>query len=129
MDGRCNLCRWARSHVEPYDRERHIVWLDYNQPEAQRRAAPHTLAELAEEMHVRRSDGVWTKGYYGWLDVLAVLPRWRLLSRLLALRPFTRLGPVFYRWLARRRYSLFGVPPPCDPEGACSLHQDEQVEG
>lgn len=127
IDGQCNLCRWSRAHIEPYDRDGRIEWLDYNRPEAQERAAPHTPAEMAEEMHVRRADGVWTKGYHGWLDVLAVLPRLRWLSRLLARQPFTTVGPVLYRWLARRRYRLFGVPPPCDPDGACSLHKNESL--
>ena len=122
-DGRCPLCRWMRARVEPHDREARIEWLDYNEPENQLRAAPHTLPELAEEMHVRRPEGTWSKGFEGWLDVLRVLPRWRWLAGVLALWPFRALGPLFYRWLARRRYSLFGIPPPCDAEGVCSLHQ------
>ena len=112
-----------RARVEPHDREARIEWLDYNEPENQLRAAPHTLPELAEEMHVRRPEGTWSKGFEGWLDVLRVLPRWRWLAGVLALWPFRALGPLFYRWLARRRYSLFGIPPPCDSEGVCSLHQ------
>lgn len=112
-----------RARVEPLDRDRRIEWLDYNEPQNQRRAAPHTRAALAEEMHVRRTDGTWSKGFGGWLDVLRVLPRWRWLARVLARQPFTTLGPVFYRWLASRRYKLFGIPPPCDADGVCQLHK------
>ncbi|MCA1592739.1 MAG: DUF393 domain-containing protein [Acidobacteria bacterium] len=122
-DGQCPLCRWSRARVEPFDRDRLIEWYDFNDPEAIRRAAPHTFAEMTEEMHVRRVDGTWSKGFSGWLDVLRVLPRWRWLARVLSVWPFTRIGPVFYRWLARRRYTLFGVPPPCGPDGVCALHQ------
>ena len=122
-DGQCPLCRWMREKVEPLDLDKRIEWLDYNDPEVRQRAAPHTLEEMSREMHVRRPDGGWTKGFWGWLDVLRVLPNWRWLARVLAIWPFTRLGPVFYAWLASRRYRLFGVPPPCDADGVCSLHQ------
>jgi predicted DCC family thiol-disulfide oxidoreductase YuxK len=121
-DGRCPLCLWLRARVEPFDREARIEWLDYNEPQNQLRAAPHTPVALAEEMHVRRTDGTWSKGFDAWLDVLRVLPRWRWSARVLALWPFTAVGPVFYRWLASRRYKLFGVPPPCDADGVCQLH-------
>lgn len=125
-DGQCSLCRWSRAQVEPWDRDGRIEWLDYNHPSNQQRAAPHTLQELAAEMHVRKADGTWSKGFLGWLDVIAVLPRWGWLAGVLARWPFSRLGPIFYRWLARRRYQLFGVPPPCSTDGACTLHQTKQ---
>ncbi len=124
-DGQCPLCRWSRARIEPFDRDARIEWYDFNEVDALRRAAPRTYAEMAEEMHVRRADGTWSKGFAGWLDVLAVLPRWRWLAGALSVWPFTKLGPVFYRWLARRRYTLFGVPPPCDPNGVCSLHEHQ----
>lgn len=122
-DGQCPLCRWSRARVEPFDRDGRIEWYDLNDPVAIRRAAPHTFAELAAEMYVRRADGSWSKGFFGWLDVLRVLPRWRWLAGVLSVWPCNSFGPVFYRWLARRRYTLFGIPPPCDPNGVCALHQ------
>ncbi len=125
-DGQCPLCRWVRAKVEPLDRNNRIEWLDYNDPEILRRAAPHTFAELAAEMHTRNARGQWSKGYQAWLEVLRVLPRWRVLVRPLSLWPFTSLGPVFYKWIARRRYKLFGVPPPCDANGVCSLHAHQK---
>lgn len=121
-DGSCPLCRWVREHVEPLDRNGRLNWLDYHDPDVQRRAHPYTLKELAEEMYVRRADGSWLKGFFAWLEVLRVLPRWSWLARVLSLWPFSALGPVFYRQLAKRRYSLFGIPPPCDADGVCSLH-------
>ncbi|MGH9940767.1 MAG: thiol-disulfide oxidoreductase DCC family protein [Pyrinomonadaceae bacterium] len=126
-DGRCPLCLWVRGRVEPHDTQGRLEWLDYHEPESQRRAAPHTPAELAAQMYVRRkSDGVWEKGYQAWLEVLKVLPRWSWLGRVLARQPFAALGPVLYRNVARRRYTLFGTPPPCDPSGVCSLHTSEK---
>ena len=122
-DGRCPLCLWTRARVEPLDTEHRLAWFDYHDPEAQRRAAPHTPQELAAEMHVRRkADGAWRKGYWAWLEVLRVLPRWRRLVPPLASWPLTALGPRFYRFVASHRYTLFGIPPPCDESGACQLH-------
>ncbi|OLE51754.1 MAG: hypothetical protein AUG51_21050 [Acidobacteria bacterium 13_1_20CM_3_53_8] len=123
-DGQCPLCLWMREHVEPFDRKRRIEWLDYNSPENQERAKPHTLAELSEEMHVRTEAGRWTSGYWAWLEVLRVLPVWRWLAPILSIWPFTFLGPRLYRWVARRRYTLFGIPPPCDASGVCKLHKN-----
>ncbi|MBA2341590.1 MAG: DUF393 domain-containing protein [Pyrinomonadaceae bacterium] len=121
-DGRCPLCQWTRARVEPWDAQRRIEWFDYNEPESLTRAAPHTLAELGDEMHVRLEDGGWRRGYEAWLEVVGVLPRWSWLKPVLSLAPFRRVGPVLYKWIARRRYKLFGAPPACDSQGACALH-------
>jgi len=121
-DGSCNLCRWMRQQVEPLDLHHRLEWLDYNDPEILKRAEPHTREQMAEEMHVRSPAGLWRKGYFGWIEVVRVLPRWKWLAPIMSVWPFTKLGPIFYRWLAARRYTLFGVPPPCDASGACKLH-------
>jgi predicted DCC family thiol-disulfide oxidoreductase YuxK len=121
-DGQCPLCKWMRARVEPFDRHQRINWLDYRDPEVQRRAAPYTLQELDAEMHTRTPDGRWSAGYKAWIALMRVLPGWRYLAPLLSIWPFTSLGALFYRWLAKRRYKLFGVPPPCDASGVCSLH-------
>jgi predicted DCC family thiol-disulfide oxidoreductase YuxK len=113
-----------RARVEPFDRERRLEWLDLNSPEALARAAPYTHAQLAEEMYTRRkADGAWAKGFFAWIEVLRLLPRLRWLARLFSRWPFTALGPIFYRQLAKRRYQLFGIPPPCDAAGVCQLHK------
>ncbi len=122
-DGHCNLCKWMRARVEPLDRDRRIEWLDYNDREILKRAAPHTCEQMTEEMHARLPDGRWFKGYYSWIEVICVLPRWRWLAPIMSVWPLTKLGPIFYHWLASRRYTLFGVPPPCDASGVCQLHQ------
>src|SRR6266852_2453856 len=122
-DGNCNLCRWMRARVEPLDRDRRVEWLDYNDPEILKRAAPHTREEMGEEMHARTADERWSKGYFAWIEVIRVLPRWKWLVPVLSIWPLTKLGPIFYRWIAARRYTLFGVPPPCDPSGVCRLHK------
>jgi len=122
-DGNCNLCRWMRARVEPLDRDHRIEWLDYNEREILKRASPYTREEMAEEMHARCANGIWFKGYFAWIEVISVLPRWKWLVPVLSVWPFTKLGPIFYGWLAKRRYTLFGVPPPCDASGVCQLHK------
>jgi predicted DCC family thiol-disulfide oxidoreductase YuxK len=122
-DGQCNLCRWMRAHVEPLDRNHRIEWLDYNDPAILQRAAPRTRDDMANEMHTRTADGRWSKGYLAWIEVVRVLPRWKWLAPLMSVWPFTKLGPIFYRELAARRYTLFGVAPPCDASGVCQLHK------
>lgn len=122
-DGQCNLCRWMRAHVEPLDRNHRIEWLDYNDPSILQRAAPYTRDEMANEMHTRTVDGRWSKGYFAWIEVVRVLPRWKWLAPLMSIWPLTKLGPIFYRELAARRYTLFGVAPPCDASGVCQLHK------
>lgn len=122
-DGQCPLCRWMRAKVEPRDSFKRIKWLDYRDPEVQSRT-PFTFEQLDAEMHAQKiEDGRWSAGYLAWLDVMRQLPRWRFVAPLLSFWPFTSLGRLFYRWLAKRRYQLFGVPPPCDPNGLCSLHK------
>jgi predicted DCC family thiol-disulfide oxidoreductase YuxK len=121
-DGQCPLCQWMRARVEPFDRHHRIAWLDYRDPEVLKRAAPYTFQQLNEEMHTRTPDGRWSGGYWAWVALMRVLPGWRWFAPVLSVWPFTRLGPLFYRLLAARRYKLFGVPPPCDPTGVCTLH-------
>jgi predicted DCC family thiol-disulfide oxidoreductase YuxK len=122
-DGQCPLCKWMREQVSRRDRFHRIKWLDYRNQQVQS-LTPYSFAQLDAEMHARRTaDGHWSAGYQAWLEVLKLLPRWRYLVPLLSLWPFTSLGRIFYAWLATRRYKLFGIPPPCDADGVCSLHK------
>ena len=125
-DGQCPLCQWLRARVEPFDRNHRIEWINYREPEKFPRPVPYTFEELNEEMHVYTADGRWSEGYRAWLDVMRVLPRWRALTPVLSIWPVTSLGNAFYRWLASRRYKLFGIPPPCDADGVCALHKSER---
>jgi predicted DCC family thiol-disulfide oxidoreductase YuxK len=124
-DGQCPLCRWMRAQIEPYDRDQRIEWLDYNDSSVRERAAQFTREELAAQMHARTPEGRWSKGYQAWVEVLRVLPSWRWLVPIFSTWPFASLGPVFYRWLAKRRYTIFGVPPSCEESGVCRLHMKE----
>lgn len=122
-DGQCPLCKWMRERVSRRDRLQRIKWLDYRDRQVQS-LTPYSFEQLDAQMHARRmADGRWSSGYHAWLEVMRLLPRWRYIVPLLSIWPFTFLGRILYRWLATRRYKLFGVPPPCDADGVCSLHK------
>jgi len=123
-DGECPLCKWMRARVEPFDTRNRLGWLNFRDPEVLEMAAPRTFEELNSEMHAHMPDGRWLKGYPAWLEVLRVLPKWRWVTPLLSLPGIASLGGVLYRWLADRRFTLFGVPPPCSPDGVCALHKN-----
>ncbi|MEJ7616743.1 MAG: DUF393 domain-containing protein [Pyrinomonadaceae bacterium] len=126
-DGSCPLCRWVRARVDWLDRDGRILWLDYHDPLVRaERGVPFTPVEMGDEMYVRRlSDHGWAKGFDAWLEILRVLPMfWKFVGRVLRLRPLSALGPYVYRWVAAHRYTLFGVPPPCDASGVCSLSHE-----
>lgn len=122
-DFECPLCQWLRQKVEPRDRNHRIQWRNYRDPEILSQT-PYTFERMDAEMHTRRlADGHWAAGYESWIEVIRVLPRWKWLAPVLSTWPFTALGPGLYRALAKRRYALFGVPPPCEGEGVCALHK------
>ena len=116
-DGSCPFCLWVRARVEPYDTLGGLKFLDYNDP-AIAAATPFTLPELAREMHVRthtspEDPGSWSAGFWGWLAVLKVLPRWKWLGHLLSAPPLRWFGPPVYRLVAANRYQIPGIPKPC----------------
>jgi predicted DCC family thiol-disulfide oxidoreductase YuxK len=125
-DGGCPFCLWSRRKVEGYDREHLVEFRDYNDP-VLARETPYADSELGAEMHVLAPGGRWYGGFFAWLEILKVLPRWRWLGELLGCVPFRWMGPPLYRLIARNRYGWpnfvlrrIGAPPPCPPQGSCS---------
>lgn len=112
-DGACPFCQWVRARVEPHDTRGELRFRDYNNPEVAA-ATPYSFDELSREMHVRSADGRWLSGFFGWTEILKVLPRWRWLGLLLAAPPLRWAGPFLYRLFAANRYRIPGVPKPCD---------------
>src|SRR5258706_15352070 len=101
-NGHCNLCRWTRARVESRPRE-----------------------EMADAMPAHIADGRWAKGYFAWIELIRALPCWKWLAPILSLWPFTKMGPIFYHWLAARRYTLFGVPRHAMPAARASCITDD----
>jgi predicted DCC family thiol-disulfide oxidoreductase YuxK len=124
-DGNCAFCQWSESWVKRFDREDRIKFRSYHDPGV-RSETPFTLEQLQEKMHVRTADDRWQSGYFGWMAVLAELPRFRRLSRILSLPPLRWLGPALYLAVARNRYRIprfllrwLGAPSPCGSQ--CAL--------
>jgi predicted DCC family thiol-disulfide oxidoreductase YuxK len=112
LDGSCPFCQWVRVHIEPWDSNSHLRFVDYNNPQIAA-STPFSMEELAREMHLRMPDGTWSSGFEAWVRILRVLPALSWLGWLLGLPPLRWLGPPTYRWIARHRLHLPGIPPPC----------------
>lgn len=123
FDGACPLCQWTRAQVERFDTAGRLRFLDSNDP-AVAALAPFPCEALAREMHVRAPDGEWAAGFAAWVKVLRALPLLAWLGWLLGTRLFRRAGPALYRWVARNRYRLPGVPRPC-ASGVCVRHSEK----
>jgi len=119
MDGSCSFCRWTQAKVEPYDSASRLRFLDYNDPSVATQA-PFLRSELDEEMHVRRPDGAWLKGFEAWVALLRVLPKLAWIGRLASVPPMRWTGPSVYAFIARHRYSLPGAPARCETD-SCAI--------
>jgi predicted DCC family thiol-disulfide oxidoreductase YuxK len=119
LDGSCSFCRWSRSKIEPYDSGRRVRFLDYNDPVVAA-STPFPRSDLDQEMHLRTPEGKWLRGFEAWLILLRVLPRLSWLGWIAGLPPLRWLGPPFYRFIARHRYSLPGAPTQCEGD-TCAL--------
>jgi predicted DCC family thiol-disulfide oxidoreductase YuxK len=119
LDGSCTFCQWTRSKIEPYDSHARLQFLDYNDPKVSA-LTPFPRSDLDFEMHVRTPEGVWLKGFDAWRALLTVLPKLSWLGRIAGLPPLRWIGPSFYAFVARHRYSLPGAPPRRE-EDACAI--------
>ena len=108
-DGKCPVCRASRSWARRRDGDHRLQWFDATDPACADRL-PASAAELARAVWVRRSDGTLASGYWAWLAVLAELPSWRPVARLLALPPLAWVGPPVYRLVAALRHRLGAAP-------------------
>ena len=125
-DGQCRFCLAMQGFAARRDRHQRLEWRDFNLP-AIVAETPFSRDALDRRMHVRTPDGQWHTGYFGWVAIWSVLPRWRWLAPLARLWPLRWLGPKAYGFLANHRYRIpqfvlawLGAPAPCPP-GGCSI--------
>lgn len=121
VDGSCPFCRAVQARITPWDRDGRLEFVDYQQPQVAA-LSPFSSASLDAEMHVLAPDGSWHIGFDGWAAVLGALPAWRWLGWIFALPPVRWIGRPVYRFIARHRYSLPGMPKPCAVDG-CTVAQ------
>src|ERR1700739_3395811 len=89
-DGNCPFCQWAQQTITRWDRDHRLEFRDYNEPGIAAET-PFPREQLDKRMHVQTPDGRWHAGFFGWIAVLRVLPRWRWLARAMSAPPI--------RWL------------------------------
>ncbi len=111
MDGSCAFCQWARARIEPWDTQKRLRFLDYNDPLVAE-STPYSLDELGREMHLRVPEGPWTAGFDAWVRILRALPGLSWFGWLVSKAPLRWIGPAMYGWIARHRTWL-GAPPAC----------------
>jgi predicted DCC family thiol-disulfide oxidoreductase YuxK len=118
-DGRCGVCTRSRDWILARAPQR-FDFVDFR-TEADA-ALPASLMELESAMWVRATDGRLSSAYEGWRTIMAEIPRWRWLARLGAVPPFTWLGSLGYRLVARWRFRISKLlgGPQCD-DGKCRL--------
>jgi hypothetical protein len=82
--------------------------------------APRT--ELDAAMWVRTPDGDLASAFAGWRVIMAEIPGWRWAARLGSIPPFSWLGALGYRLVARWRFRISAMlgGPRCE-DGACRL--------
>jgi predicted DCC family thiol-disulfide oxidoreductase YuxK len=102
-DGSCGLCNAACRWAQKRDVHGSLAFRDAMDPLVTERLGPER-ERLVREMLVRAPKGQLAGGFAGWLAVLRVLPRWRVLAAALALPPVRWLGPPLYRLVARHRH-------------------------
>jgi predicted DCC family thiol-disulfide oxidoreductase YuxK len=119
-DAKCPFCQWAQEIITRLDRDHRLEFRDYHDP-AIAAETSFSFDQLHRRMHVRTPDGRWHAGFFGWIAILRVLPRWRWLAAVLSAPPLRWLGPAAYQYIANRRYRLpgwllrwLGAPPVCN---------------
>ena len=125
-DGRCPFCQWAQQTITRRDRDHRLEFRDYHDP-AVAAETPFPFAQLHQRMHVHTPDGQWHAGFFGWVAILSVLPRWRWLTAAMRVPPLRWIGPAAYGLVASHRYQVpgwllrwLGAPPPCTESCALS---------
>lgn len=120
-DGRCAFCQWSQKTIARWDRDHRLEFRDYHDP-AVAAETPFPFEQLHQRMHVQTPDGCWHAGFFGWIAILRVLPRWRWLAGVMSVPPMRWIGPAAYGFIANHRYlapgwllRLLGAPRLCDP--------------
>ena len=120
-DGQCPFCQWVQQTITRWDRDYRLDFRDYHDP-AVAAETPFSLPQLHQRMHVQTPDGQWHAGFFGWIAILGVLPRWRWLAGVMRVPPMRWIGPTAYMLIANHRYQVpawllrsLGAPRPCDP--------------
>jgi predicted DCC family thiol-disulfide oxidoreductase YuxK len=115
-DGTCALCRSTRRYLESLEATAALRFVDSRDPETMGEFPRVGPAETGGQMFVVAPDGKSAGGYDGLVLLLPALRKYAWVAPVLRRRPFTWVGRVLYRFIARHRHRLFGraAAPACD---------------
>ena len=110
-DADCRLCVAAKNRIERTartDRRAQVRFLPYRSEEAARRLGKRYVPGRPEAAFLVRQDGIIQQGLDAFLPLLPGLKGGKLLERLIRLSWVKPFAHLFYRFIARYRYQLFG---------------------
>ena len=105
MDGECRICQASQAWCELRDPQQSFEFRDFRS--ADEDELPVDREDHEASMWVRDSDGGLYDGYAAWQKIMAEIPRWRWIARLVSLPPLKFFGPPLYRWIAANRHRFY----------------------
>ncbi|ULG70191.1 thiol-disulfide oxidoreductase DCC family protein [Marinobacterium sediminicola] len=109
-DGACPRCIRDRAHYEHLDSEadNQVVWFDITGQEQALLKLGIDPHKALTELHIRTADGRILSELDAYRVLMARIPRYRLLGRLIGWPLIRPLASRLYRWLVNRRLRKAG---------------------
>ena len=112
-DGFCNLCTVIVRFLYAVDRGRRMRFLPSQHLDSNMRRKYGLTEELLQgQMHLIQHDGSVVIGPFALAEACRLLTPFRAICKLLR----ATQSQLFYRWLARHRYRLFGYGECCSSD-------------
>ena len=108
FDGSCPLCQAEVGHYRNEDHAGVLCFVDVSDPDA---LLPDGLTrrQAMERFHVRAGNGALLSGAAAFVEVWALLPRWRWAARAAALPGVMRLLEISYQLFLPARRPLAAI--------------------
>jgi predicted DCC family thiol-disulfide oxidoreductase YuxK len=106
--GSCPLCQAEIGHYRSKDHSGALCFVDVSEPDA---LIPDGLTrrQAMERFHVRTGNGALVSGAAAFVEVWALLPRWRWAARVAALPGVLRLLEISYQLFLPARRPLAAI--------------------
>ncbi len=108
FDGSCPLCQAEIGHYRSKDHFGALYFVDVSEPDA---LLPDGLTQrqAMERFHVRAGNGALVSGAAAFVEVWALLPRWRWAARAAAFPGVLRLLEISYQLFLPARRTLAAI--------------------
>ncbi len=104
FDGRCGFCSRTVILLRSLDWLHRLTFVNFHDPEVRKKYAPSVdLKTLNEEMHVRKPNGEFRKGFYAFRVLLGELPLTWFFQPLFFLPGVGTVGEKVYQYIAAHR--------------------------